>query len=47
MAEPVVTRDEVTATFFVISDISENVKRIVELLEEDESGEEEDEEDTR
>jgi hypothetical protein len=36
---PLVTRDELVGIFFVVADISENVKRIVQLLEEDDDGE--------
>ncbi len=32
--EPLVTRDELTGTLFVIADISVNVRRITEILEE-------------
>jgi hypothetical protein len=39
--EPLVTRDELTGIFFTITDISVGVKRIVELLEKDDNGEEE------
>jgi len=37
--EPLVTRDELTGLFFTITDISADVKRIVDLLEEDANGE--------
>ena len=36
---PLITRDELVGIFFVVTDISENVKRIVQLLEEDGDGE--------
>jgi hypothetical protein len=39
--ESLVTRDELVGIFFVIGDISENVLRIVQLLEEDDDGAEE------
>lgn len=39
---PLVTREELVAIFFVIMDIGENVKRIVQRLEEDDDGEAED-----
>jgi len=38
--QPLVTRDELVG-IFVIGDISENVLRIVQLLEEDDDGAEE------
>jgi hypothetical protein len=41
-ASPLVTREELTGIFFVIIDISRSVDRIVQLLEEDDDGEEED-----
>ena len=40
--QQLVSRSELIGIFFVVTDISENVKRIVALLEEDENGEEED-----
>jgi hypothetical protein len=40
-ASPLVTREELTG-IFVIIDISRSVDRIVQLLEEDDDGEEED-----
>jgi hypothetical protein len=39
--EPLVSRAELTGIFIVITDISANVKAIVQLLEEDDDGEEE------
>jgi hypothetical protein len=42
--EPVIYREEVTTILIVLGDISVNIARIVELLEED--GEEEDQEDS-
>jgi hypothetical protein len=40
--EALVSRGELVGIFFLIGDISQNVQKIVELLEEDEDGEEED-----
>jgi hypothetical protein len=40
--EGLVSRGELVGIFFLIGDISQNVQRIVELLEEDEDDEEED-----
>ena len=42
-AEPLIYREEVTGILIALSDISANVNRIVDLLE-DEHGEEEDSE---
>ena len=39
--ELLVSREELVGVFFIIGDISQNVQRIVQLLEEDEDGEEE------
>ena len=38
--EPLIHREELTATLFAISDLNKNVRKILRILEEEDNGEE-------